>query len=160
MLAFFSDSLLVNKWDEFFELCKIFRHIREINKHCLCLSLFSVFIYGKFNSNNYLSLAFCLVFKLSKSGMQIIHLILWLLSSDIFLQVNFNSWSLFRCFPWLVSCTGQACISCHILDLEMFHLRVFSISFSNLFWLGNDTILVCKLYIVYKMKILFLTWPK
>ena len=92
--------------------------------------------------------------------MQIIHLILWLLSSDIFLQVNFNSWSLFRCFPWLVSCTGQACISCHILDLEMFHLRVFSISFSNLFWLGNDTILVCKLYIVYKMKILFLTWPK
>ena len=42
-----------------------FRHIQKI-KHCICLRLFSVFIYGKFNSN----------FELNKSGLHIINVTL------------------------------------------------------------------------------------
>ena len=52
---FFSYFLMVNK------LCKLislnyatyFRYVQKI-KHCLCFRPFSVFIYGKFNSNYYL----------------------------------------------------------------------------------------------------------
>ena len=52
-----------------------FRHVQKI-KQCLCLMLFSVFIYRKLNSNYYGNFYLFPVFKLYKSSPQIIHLIL------------------------------------------------------------------------------------
>ena len=86
-----------------------FRYVQKI-KHCLCLMPFSVFIYGKFNSNYYVYFYLFLVFKCNKSGTQIIHLILdhliflgcvdigGYLVMVIFWKMKFNSWSFFRCF--------------------------------------------------------------
>ena len=99
-----------------------FRHAQQI-KHCSYFSPFSVFIYGKFNSNYYLyfllfsGLYFVQVWfanYTSHFGPSYICGQCWywrLFSSDIFWKMNFNFLSFLDVCFWPVNCTSQVCRS-------------------------------------------------
>ena len=122
--------------------------------------LFSVFIYGKFNSNYYVKFYLFTFFKLFKSSPQIIHLILdyliFLGSFNIggYLVVAYIG-RLVPFFSFFSDCTFQTIF----WTLTLSHLKVFSISIhkkckSNHYllllaffsWSANETVLACKLY--------------
>ena len=141
----FSYFLLANmSWMSYYfrylNYSKYFRHVQKV-KHCLYLKLFNVLIYGKFNCYYFVQFSFCLVFKLYRSSLQILQFI-WgdltnLDSVDIaaYLTVAlFQRWILTLAhfsdvFFWPVNCGCEVSISFHILGMDKFHLRVFSIGF-------------------------------
>ena len=117
---------------------KYFRHVQKI-KHCLYLKLFNFLIYGKFSYNYFSHFNFFLVSKLYRSSLQILQLILGHLTNLGSVDIAaYLTGALFqRCiltlahfsdvFFWPVNCGCGVCISFHILGMDKFHLRVFSI---------------------------------
>ena len=146
-----------------------FKRVQRI-KHCLCLEPSVIFIYGKFHSILYI-FNFCLVFKLCKSSLQILHIIsdhlIFFRSVNlagyfrgaIFWKVNFNSCSFFRYFfltcqfymtsLYVIPYFGHG--QCSIWGFLVLAFIKGARSLTTIYffwyflWSGNDAFLVCKL---------------
>ena len=121
-------------------------HIWDMPRRLSIVYIWSLLVFSFMESSIliiFYIFSFCLVFKLYKSSLQILHLIsghfTFLGCVDIggYLVVTcFESWILAPAhfsdvFMWPVNCTCQACLSYHILDMDNVLLRAFSIGINK-----------------------------